>query len=596
MSGSMQRQRRRGGKFLLASLLALGLLGLRGEPPATAQPLDDADTIDFGWASSCPYTRSLQVDPIVSPGKRSAHLHDFFGTTPDENATYETLQAGGTVCALSGDTAGYWAPSLYAPNEAGDPERVVPMVMGVYYLGAPLGAEIDVSPFPPNLKMIAGDAKAEGPQDLRTVWFACGADTRNAASPYLCGQGETVEAHIRFPSCWDGTTPARVGDDSAHMQYPSRGSCPPGWRKVPQLQMFIIYPIRDGRGATLSSGDGPDDPKSIYTLHADYFHAWDQELHSDLVEGCLNDEPEADCGIPHTPAIDHFDPPNAPIGGSVTIRGTNFGGTSLVTFSGRPAAFTLQDMLTIEAVVPPGVQTGIVAVTTDGGTGVDVSTTGYSTTDFVVLDAADSFSRGVAAGWGKADSGLSWNLVGGVATDYFVNGTEGRMKLRQVNSPRLAYLPVLGTDQEILARFGSSKMPKSKRVSAYLVARHDPVRGSFYTVRASLVSDGSVRLDATKMPSSGSEQVLGTEFNAGKIGEATSWYWISAIIQNEGDDVRILAKVWRNDEEEPADWQYSYLDRTSPLTKAGFVGLRAVSQAPDIELEMKFDDFSALVS
>src|SRR5437899_8616073 len=92
---------------LLALTLTVGASGVLLTLPATANLRNPGPTFSTGWNSDCSYTRSAQVDPIFNPGMPSMHLHDFFGTTPDENSTYQSLQAGGTICALKDDTAGY---------------------------------------------------------------------------------------------------------------------------------------------------------------------------------------------------------------------------------------------------------------------------------------------------------------------------------------------------------------------------------------------------------------------------------------------------------------------------------------------------------
>src|SRR5438105_12734579 len=93
-------------------LLAASLLAASLAYPATAlanMPLPSVPGGTFGIV--CPYVRSLQVDPIVSPGVYpSAHLHDFFGNqTVDQNSTPDSIRGQATTCALTKDTAGYWA-------------------------------------------------------------------------------------------------------------------------------------------------------------------------------------------------------------------------------------------------------------------------------------------------------------------------------------------------------------------------------------------------------------------------------------------------------------------------------------------------------
>ncbi|MGN6552132.1 MAG: IPT/TIG domain-containing protein [Verrucomicrobiota bacterium] len=67
--------------------------------------------------------------------------------------------------------------------------------------------------------------------------------------------------------------------------------------------------------------------------------------------------------------ITSFTPTNGPAGTTVQIKGTNFLGTSAVSFTGSPAAsFTVTNNGIIGAVVPPGVINGPIFVTTPFGT------------------------------------------------------------------------------------------------------------------------------------------------------------------------------------------------------------------------------------
>ena len=103
-----------------------------------------------GWIVRCTYSLSLNDDPIVFPGQVGAsHLHDFAGAkTTNAFSTFNSLLAGGTTCAMPGDTSAYWVPALYE-----DGVRILPQARSgntVFYyrrIGAPDGTI--VKPFPP---------------------------------------------------------------------------------------------------------------------------------------------------------------------------------------------------------------------------------------------------------------------------------------------------------------------------------------------------------------------------------------------------------------------------------------------------------------
>ncbi|MCC2547141.1 IPT/TIG domain-containing protein [Hymenobacter sp. BT175] len=69
------------------------------------------------------------------------------------------------------------------------------------------------------------------------------------------------------------------------------------------------------------------------------------------------------------PTITSFSPNIGPVGTSVTINGTDFGGASAVAFNGTSASFTVNAAGTqITTSVPVGAQSGSITVTTPGGT------------------------------------------------------------------------------------------------------------------------------------------------------------------------------------------------------------------------------------
>ena len=70
-----------------------------------------------------------------------------------------------------------------------------------------------------------------------------------------------------------------------------------------------------------------------------------------------------------TAAVIGFTPTNSAPGTTVKITGNNFNGTTAVNFNGTPAAsFVVSNNTTIGAVVPGGVSTGPISVTTPAGT------------------------------------------------------------------------------------------------------------------------------------------------------------------------------------------------------------------------------------
>ena len=263
--------------------LITALLSLLVAAPFASAGVDPS----AGWIVGCAFSHRSMDDPIVMPGMTGmSHSHDFFGNeTTDADSTLRSLLGAATTCSFADDTAAYWAPTLYVNGKA-----VTPTKAAIYYRNQVDGAK--VQPFPTGFMMVAGDSRATGPQPLDIVYYNCheGPDTHHDSKPYACGSS-TVDAHVRFPQCWDGVN-LDAPDHKSHVAYPLRShgirTCPASHPVVlPRLIMRISWPISNGRDVTLASG-------RTYTLHADFFNAWDETAQRELVDKCIN--AGIDCG------------------------------------------------------------------------------------------------------------------------------------------------------------------------------------------------------------------------------------------------------------------------------------------------------------
>jgi Domain of unknown function (DUF1996) len=230
----------------------------------------------------CPFHHHRMDDPIVYPRQPGAsHLHAFFGNkSTDAFSTYRSLRHARTNCGHRGDKGAYWMPAVY---KNGSLVRAVDA--DFYYRGAtsPLSA---IRPFPPGLKVIAGDAHSTSPQSTKVVAWSCkGSSGTGRATMRDCGSS-LVKVLIKFPSCWDGVRKDSA-DHKSHMRYSikkgnGRRGCPKSHPvPVPELTYSITLPFHDGRNVHLSSGPP-------YTMHADFFNSWVQLALRRLVDRCIH--------------------------------------------------------------------------------------------------------------------------------------------------------------------------------------------------------------------------------------------------------------------------------------------------------------------
>src|SRR5579862_4005509 len=142
----------RAGRFRLVSgfVLVAACLAVVGPAQSAGGAASPGDGSYF--ISTCGYSHHAPNDPIVFPREPGfSHDHTFVGNvSTNAFSTLATLRAAGTTCSLVGDTAAYWAPTLYV-----DGSPVLPVGATIYYRRVTIAP---VKPFPPGLHMVAGNS------------------------------------------------------------------------------------------------------------------------------------------------------------------------------------------------------------------------------------------------------------------------------------------------------------------------------------------------------------------------------------------------------------------------------------------------------
>jgi len=229
--------------------------------------------------------------------------------------------------------------------------------------------------------------------------------------------------------------------------------------------------------------------------------------------------------IPPTPIVSSFSPTLGASGTEVTITGSNLAGASSVQFNGVEASsFILDSGTQIRAMVPAGAITGIISVTTLGGTG-------QSSTNFTAQPFVSSFTP---------TSGLAGNEVTVTGNNFIgtnsvkFNGTSAFFLIDTATQIR-ATVPAGATAGKIsvtsLAGTGTSAadftyIPPAPTISSFtpasgLVGSEVTVTGTNFTLVSSVKFNG---VDATGFTVDSQTQLRGTVpagATSGKIGITT---------------------------------------------------------------------------
>ncbi|OCF34157.1 hypothetical protein I316_04107 [Kwoniella heveanensis BCC8398] len=235
-----------------------------------------------------------RLDPVVSPGGVSSHVHAIIGTSSFQPTyTYENSMAGRcTTANVAVDKSSYWAPNLYRKRSDGKFDLVKMNRANTYYLVRRGSQTETINEFPPGFRMLAGNPN-------RITYNA--SDYTNTAISYVClgrsGAPETgafptqscpqdLRAQVYFPSCWDGKN--LWLPNSAHVAYPtsqgynSGGPCPTTHPKR-LFSVFYEFHFTDSYDYTPGARVWANGDDTGYALHADFTFGWPKGFLSQVI-------------------------------------------------------------------------------------------------------------------------------------------------------------------------------------------------------------------------------------------------------------------------------------------------------------------------
>ena len=271
------------------SLTEFQIFGSGGAGPTTPPTIPPGAVRVAEFLADCPASHRLPDDPIVFPGLPGAsHMHSFFGSeVTNASTTVNDLINANSNCNPSIDKSSYWIPTFYDNDVPVEPTTGV-----FYYLGEGVSDALiaQTQPFPLGLRIVAGNAKATGPDD-NTIsrWSCLGAGDAGSSHDFVtCPPGSMLESYLDFPHCWDGKN-LDSADHKSHMAYPVNNACPASHPVVvPKLRQVMRYPVNGNTaGFRLASGRG-------YTMHGDFFNAWPVDELARRVTDCIR--PIVKCG------------------------------------------------------------------------------------------------------------------------------------------------------------------------------------------------------------------------------------------------------------------------------------------------------------
>ena len=263
-----------------------------GERPT---PAADGNGI---FRTVCLYSHMNTDDPLAAPGRPgSTYLHMYWGNTGVSAASTAASVAGGGNSTCRGgivDRSAYWLPALIDTKTRAP---LAPDLVHVYFESGYSGVRSDqVQPMPAGLRMLAGDARATGPQD-HAKWI-CWDGGKSSGTVPRCPAGDHVALELYFPQCWNGRD-LDSADHQSHVAYATPGHGCPATHPValPQISFHALYPVGTGTdtsGWRLASDTYPAGQPGGYAVQGGWVGGWRADIVNTWIPGCVR--AAATCG------------------------------------------------------------------------------------------------------------------------------------------------------------------------------------------------------------------------------------------------------------------------------------------------------------
>ncbi|MFY0407465.1 PKD domain-containing protein [Solicola sp. PLA-1-18] len=181
--------------------------------------------------------------------------------------------------------------------------------------------------------------------------------------------------------------------------------------------------------------------------------------------------------------------------------------------------------------------------------------------------AKDTFARTLASGWGNADKGGAWSLVG-AASRFEVGNGAGLMKVPAGSTPG-AYLPgVSSGNTDTTVNLSLDQAVTGGGIYAYVTGRGTATNA--YRARVKVSANGALNLALYKVVG-GTETALTSVTPSGVTYAAGDTLRIRLQVNGSGTTT-VRAKIWKGSTE-PTTWQTSTTDSTGALQGLSGVGL-----------------------
>ncbi|TVZ96528.1 hypothetical protein [Streptomyces sp. BK340] len=200
----------------------------------------------------------------------------------------------------------------------------------------------------------------------------------------------------------------------------------------------------------------------------------------------------------------------------------------------------------------------------------------------------DTFGRTVSSNWGTNDSGLTWTLGGGSASDYSVGSGVGAHLLSTIGNSRRCTVGTTITDMDMYVSITADQLATGDFLAGGLAQRFLDL-DNLYSAQLRFTTSTTIQVVIIKRVAA-TETILGTYTMAAVTFVAGTFYRLRFKVNGS----LLRAKAWLATDAETPEWQVSVMD--GDLVTPTFLGVRSIagSASTNVNPSIKYDDFAVV--
>ncbi len=189
----------------------------------------------------------------------------------------------------------------------------------------------------------------------------------------------------------------------------------------------------------------------------------------------------------------------------------------------------------------------------------------------VTPNVADMFTRTTVNGWGTANTGQTWTLLGGANSEHYTQGSEAAHQLTSININRYDTITAPSADVDLRADFATDAVAAGGSQYTGIVARFADANNLYYA-RLTFTTSQQVQVVLQKRVG-GVQTDLATVTTTELTHAAFSFFTLRFRVIG----ATLAAKAWPRGGVEPGSWHATATD--SSHSAAGSIGARSILDA-----------------